>query len=253
MNIFFEYIKYRWNAKTLHGIHSPFVFDFMKENYKKMLDRKNLAAIESFALKQNNTKILHTQDHGAKSKKLKTERSVLQIFKTSSSFGRYGTLMFRICSHFKPSNILELGTSLGMGSLYMHLGNPKGKLITIEGCPETYSIAIENLKPYPIELINGTFKNTIQTFSDEKFDLVFIDGHHDGQALLEYLDALTPFTHENTLFVLDDIRWSKSMLDSWNKLKTSETYHLSMDFFRMGILAKRPQQVKENFILRFKK
>ena len=203
--------------------------------------------------KQNKKKTIHIQDHGAQSKKLNKQRSVLQIFKTSSSFGSYGNLMFRICNHFRPNNILELGTSLGMGSLYMHLGNPQSKLTTIEGCPETYSIAKENLKPYPIELINDTFKNTIQTFLNEKFDLIFIDGHHDGKALLEYLDALDPFTHEDTIIVIDDIRWSKSMLDSWNQLKASETYHMSMDFFRLGILIKRPQQVKENFILRFKK
>ena len=30
MNIVLEYIKYRWNAKYLHGVHSPFVYDFMK-------------------------------------------------------------------------------------------------------------------------------------------------------------------------------------------------------------------------------
>lgn len=253
MKIVFEYIKYRWNAKTLHGIHSPFVFNFMKKSTKTHPIRKDLNTIQNFVVKQNNNKTLQVQDHGAKSKKLKTQRSVNQIFKTSSSFGHQGLLLYRICNHFKPKNILELGTSLGMGSLYMHLGNPTSKLISIEGCPETYSVAKENLKPYPIELINNTFKNVIQTFSEQKFDLVFIDGHHDGKALLEYLDALSPFTDEDTIFILDDIRWSNSMLDSWNKLKVSDTYHLSMDFFRMGVLVKRPQQVKENFILRFKK
>ena len=253
MKIVFEYIKYRWNAKTLHGIHSPFVFNFMKESAKAYPVRKDLNTIQSFALKQNNNKTLKIQDHGAKSKKLKTHRSVIEIFKTSSSFGSYGMLLFRICNHFKPKNILELGTSLGMGTLYMHLGNPTSKLISIEGCPETYSIAKENLKPYPVKLINNTFKKVIETFSEEKFDLVFIDGHHDGKALIEYLEALNPFTHADTIFVLDDIRWSNSMRDSWGKLSTSDTYNLSIDFFRMGVLVKRPQQVKENFILRFKK
>ena len=253
MKIVFEYIKYRWNAKTLHGIHSPFVFNFMKESAKAYPVRKDLNTIQSFALKQNNNKTLKIQDHGAKSKKLKTHRSVIEIFKTSSSFGSYGMLLFRICNHFKPKNILELGTSLGMGTLYMHLGNPTSKLISIEGCPETYSIAKENLKPYPVKLINNTFKKVIETFSEEKFDLVFIDGHHEGKALIEYLEALNPFTHADTIFVLDDIRWSNSMRDSWGKLSTSDTYNLSIDFFRMGVLVKRPQQVKENFILRFKK
>ena len=254
MNIFVEYIKYRWNARTLHGIHSPFIFDFMEKASKLRPNVRDEMVIKNFVFKQRrNRKKLEIKDYGAKSKKLDQYRSIDQIFKTSSSFGKNGVLLFRICMHFKPQNILELGTSIGMGSLYMHLGNPKSRLISIEGCPETHSIAKENLKTYPIELINNTFKNAIQTFSEEKFDLVFIDGHHNGKALLEYMDALMEYTHDNTIFVLDDIRWSHSMLDSWNKLSGAQTYHLSLDFFRMGVLVRRPQQVKENFILRFKK
>ena len=254
MNIFVEYIKYRWNARTLHGIHSPFIFDFMEKASKLRPNVRDEMAIKNFVFKhKRNRKKLEIKDYGAKSKKLDQYRSIDQIFKTSSSFGKKGILLFRICMHFKPQNILELGTSIGMGSLYMHLGNPKSRLISIEGCPETHSIAKENLKTYPIELINNTFKNAIQTFSEEKFDLVFIDGHHNGMALLEYMDALMEYTHDNTIFVLDDIRWSHSMLDSWNKLSGAQTYHLSLDFFRMGVLVRRPQQVKENFILRFKK
>ncbi len=254
MNIFVEYIKYRWNARTLHGIHSPFIFDFMEKASKLRPNVRDEMVIKNFVFKQRrNRKKLEIKDYGAKSKKLDQYRSIDQIFKTSSSFGKNGILLFRICMHFKPQNILELGTSIGMGSLYMHLGNPKSRLISIEGCPETHSIAKENLKTYPIELINNTFKNAIQTFSEEKFDLVFIDGHHNGKALLEYMDALMEYTHDNTIFVLDDIRWSHSMLDSWNKLSGAQTYHLSLDFFRMGVLVRRPQQVKENFILRFKK
>ena len=254
MNIFVEYIKYRWNARTLHGIHSPFIFDFMEKASKLRPNVRDEMVIKNFVFKQRrNRKKLEIKDYGAKSKKLDQYRSIDQIFKTSSSFGKNGILLFRICMHFKPQNILELGTSIGMGSLYMHLGNPKSRLISIEGCPETHSIAKENLKTYPIELINNTFKNAIQTFSEEKFDLVFIDGHHNGKALLEYMNALMEYTHDHTIFVLDDIRWSHSMLDSWNKLSGAQTYHLSLDFFRMGVLVRRPQQVKENFILRFKK
>jgi len=254
MNIFVEYIKYRWNARTLHGIHSPFIFDFMEKATKLRPNAKDEMAIKNFVLKQKrNRKKLEIKDFGAKSKKLDKHRSIDQIFKISSSFGKNGILLFRICKHFKPQNILELGTSIGMGSLYMHLGNPKSRLISIEGCPETHSIAKENLKNYPIKLINNTFKNTINSFSEEKFDLVFIDGHHDGEALLEYMDALTKYTHDHTIFVLDDIRWSYSMFESWNKLSAAESFHLSLDFFKMGVLVRRPQQVKENFILRFRK
>ena len=55
------------------------------------------------------------------------------------------------------------------------------------------------------------------------------------------------------LLVLDDIRWSNSMLSAWNALKGNKKYHISMDFFRMGILIKRPQQEKEDFMLKLKR
>lgn len=254
MNIFFEYIKYRWNAKAQHGIHSPFVFNLMKDTFNVVPSPKEKTLITHFASKQNtNRKAINIEDHGAKSKRLRENRSIKQIFKTSSSHGKYGILMYKICKYFKPKNILELGTSIGMGSLYMQLGAPNCDIISIEGCPETYATAKENLKNYPIRLINETFENAIKGFKKEKFDLVFIDGHHDGVALQNYIEALGAFTDENTLFVLDDIRWSDSMLDSWNELKSSSTYHLTMDFFRMGILVKRPNQVKEHFTLKLRR
>ena len=86
-----------------------------------------------------------------------------------------------------------------------------------------------------------------------RFDLVFIDGHHDGKALIKYIKDLEGHTHDQTIFILDDIRWSKSMLDSWNNLIKSDAFNLSMDFFRMGILVKRPNQVKEHFTLKLRR
>ncbi|MEJ6505836.1 MAG: class I SAM-dependent methyltransferase [Crocinitomicaceae bacterium] len=254
MNIFFEYIKYRWIAKGLQGIHSPFVFNFIKDGMSAKLSKESKESIFTFAFKNKmNSNVVNVEDHGAKSKKLKNSRKVKQIFRTSSSFGKNGMLLFRLCHHFKPKNILELGTSVGMGSLYMHFGNPKSKIITIEGCPETYALAKENLSQYPISLINNTFEQALKEVEVQKFDLIFIDGHHDGVALKRYIDILEQYAHDDTLFVLDDIRWSQSMFDSWDQLKSSDTYNLSMDFFGMGVLIKRPQQVKENFILKLKK
>jgi hypothetical protein len=37
-----EYLKYRWNAKTRHGVHSPFVFDFVE----KVLRDKSSGSLE---------------------------------------------------------------------------------------------------------------------------------------------------------------------------------------------------------------
>ena len=254
MNIAFEYIKYRLNAKHLHGIHSPFVYDFMKNAMNIQMNKEELIAMQACIseLKENKTQIKVT-DYGAKSKTLQKNRTVKQIFRTSSSYGKNALLLYRISAYFKPKKILELGTSIGIGSLHLHLGAPEAKLTTIEGCPETYRMAESNIGNRPIKRINKTFYDYIKSLENIKYDLIFIDGHHDGAALKYYIQLLEPHTHNDTIIILDDIRWSTSMNEAWNFLKNEEKYHLSMDFFRMGILSKRSQQRKENFILKLKK
>lgn len=254
MNIVLEYIKYRLNAKYLHGVHSPFVYDFMKNamgiNIKEQHQKEILQCISNV---NSNKKEIIVQDYGAKSKKLKGKRSVREIFKTSSSYGKNALLLYRISNYFKPKRILELGTSIGIGSLHLHLGCPSAHITSVEGCQETFNLAKQNLKSTNIELMNSTFYDYIKSLNEESFDLIFIDGHHDGEALKYYLKLLSNYIHNDTIIVLDDIRWSKSMFDAWNKIKLEKKYHLSIDFFRMGILMKRPQQEKEHFILKLKR
>jgi predicted O-methyltransferase YrrM len=186
-------------------------------------------------------------------KNSKKKRTVKQIFGTSSSYGRNALLLYRISSYFRPKQILELGTSIGIGSLHLHLGSPDSNFNTIEGCPETYKLACKNLEERPIQVVNKTFYDFIKQTENLTYDLIFIDGHHDGEALKYYVKLLEPFTHDETIIILDDIRWSSSMLKAWKDLKEDKKYHVSMDFFRMGILVKRPEQQKEHFVLTLKK
>jgi hypothetical protein len=41
------------------------------------------------------------------------------------------------------------------------------------------------------------------------------------------------------------------MFDAWNKIKEDKNYNLTIDFFRMGIISPRPQQQKEDFVLKY--
>lgn len=253
MNLFFEYIKYRWNAKGRHGTHSPFVYDFVDKCLKIKLDKsfKNQLEVLYNSLRSDN-RTIQIADFGAGSKRLSNKRKVSQIFRTSSSKGKYGDLLFQLSRHYKPQRILEFGTSIGVGTIHLSIGNSQAQIITVEACPETRNEALMNFSKLGcnnIESIQSTFSDFLDKYTGESFDLVFVDGHHDGFALLNYMEKLEKFTHNDTIFVLDDIRWSNSMYQAWNSLIESEKYHVSLDLFRMGIIIKREQQMKESFTI----
>lgn len=257
MNLILEGIKYQLHAKKRQGIHSPFVYRMADEGLQIKLPKAHKNILNAFDLKQHNDeRMLSITDLGAGSKTLDKHRSIKQIHKTSSSGKRYGTLLYRLCKHFEPARILELGTSLGRGTLAMHLGNQSAHITSIEGSPEIAAIAHENIiefstNPTHIELVSSSFNAYLSDLDNTTFDLIYIDGHHEGEALLHYLELLIPFTHEETLFMVDDIRWNEDMFDTWNKLIADERFHVSIDFFRMGVFCARPTQAKEHFTLTF--
>ncbi len=256
MNFVNEYIKYLLKSQGRHGIHSPFVYDFVDKCLKIKIPSEIKSELNVLKSTLNsNHSVIEIEDAGAGSKKLSNIRSVKSIFKTATCKGVYAKLLYQLSNHYQPQNILELGTSLGIGTMHLAWGNPKSKVISIDACKNTLALAQNHLNQHKIqnvELIHAKFEDYLNQDLNLIFDLVYIDGHHNGKALKNYLKQLDKFTDENTIFLLDDIRWSEDMFQSWNEIIASEEFHLTIDLFRMGIIMRRPQQVKEHFVIKLK-
>ena len=250
-----QYIKFLFISTNQHGVHSPFVYDLVTkcfydktsyENYKK------LKAYKKSLLKSTDT--IDVTDLGEGSKSFKTNsRVVQQIVKTSSSLDKSMRLMYRLHQYFKPNKVLELGTSLGVATYAMSLGNPESHIITIEGCPNTSKFTESGLTSKSIKnitFINGHFKGVIPTLTEETFDIIFFDGHHNKEATLEYFETLLPKAHNNTLFIFDDIYWSKDMTEAWESIKQHPEVTVTVDTFFWGLVFFRQEQAKEHFKIR---
>lgn len=256
MNPLSKYIQYKLKAQTKHGIHSPFVFDFITNCTTIKLPKEFQAQYRILRqkTKQRRDKI-SVSDFGAGSKRLGRERSIRKIYQTATTKGVYAKLLYQISQHYKPKHILELGTSLGFGSIMLAAGNPGSQLHTVEACSTTLQQAEENFAAFALDNIH-TYHSTFQDYFQKEdlptFDLVYIDGHHEGSALKQYLHSLQAYTHDDTIFIIDDIIWSADMNDTFKALINSERYHVTMDLFRWGIIIPRPQQEKEHFTIRLK-
>ena len=255
MNIIKAYINYRIRSKFRHRLHSPFVYSLQDKGMKQKMNRDFKKKLKSFAnyLKKNQT-LIEITDFGAGSKKLGNIRTISQIYRTASCGKKYGKLLFAVTAHTQPSQILELGTNLGLGTVMMAEANSKAKITTVEGCKQTAEQAEKTFtffkKQNQIKLVNAQFLDFLKS-DNTLYDLIFIDGDHRSASLKSQLNELQKNIHSETLIILDDIRWNKDMFDAWKQIYTQERYHLALDYFRMGIIAKRSHQVKEHFTLRF--
>ncbi|MDG1159369.1 MAG: class I SAM-dependent methyltransferase [Flavobacteriales bacterium] len=255
MNRAVEYLKYVLHARNEHGLHSPFLFELYNEVFKSPKQFYCFDELEAkrAALKKDH-RIIKVSDFGAGSNYGGgSERAISKIAKQSLKSKKYAQLLFRLAHHLKPKRILELGTSLGLSTCYLALSNSKTEVVSIEACPNIHREAKEIFKHFKIEnvkAINATFQDALPELKG-RFDIIFIDGHHDGPACLAYLEALKKHLSQEAFVVVDDIRWSQDMFDAWMEMKQDPFFQVSLDVFELGILVLRPQQSRSHHILRY--
>ena len=249
----FAYIKFILSATNQHGVHSPFVYSFITKclyDKTQYLDYGKLLAYRNALLKHNN--VIEITDFGSGSRKFRShKRSVSEIVRVSGTPLKRIKLFYRLAQYFKPKLSLELGTSLGMVTHALSVGNTKGKVISIEGCPNISNYAKNQFAKFDnINIITGAFQKVIPNLKNDIFDLVFFDGHHNKEATIQYFEALLPKAENNSVFIFDDIYWSKGMTEAWEYIKAHPAVSVSVDTFYLGFIFFRKEQAKEHFKIR---
>ncbi|SHH38162.1 O-methyltransferase [Winogradskyella jejuensis] len=255
MHQFLSYVKFLINSTNQHGVHSPFIYDFV---IKCLYDKTNYEAYSHLKTYRNqllqSKQTLNITDFGAGSKVMNSKkRSVSKMAKNSSSSLKDSKLLYRIANYFKFKNTLELGTSLGVGTQALALGHSNNKITTIEGCPETFKFTkqqFEALNLSNIRTINSDFKTAISQLKEDTFDCIFFDGHHNKAATLEYFNLLISKAHNDSLFIFDDIYWSKDMTEAWKDIVNDNRVTASIDTFNLGFAFFRKEQPKQHFRIR---
>jgi len=102
-----------------------------------------------------------------------------------------------------------------------------------------------------IELMEGDFEHSLLKLAGEglTFDLIFFDGNHKSEPTLRYFKLCNKMRHENSVFVFDDIRWSREMFKTWQIVSEHKSVSLSLDLFNFGILLFKPGMSKQHFTI----
>ncbi|MDP2423794.1 MAG: class I SAM-dependent methyltransferase [Bacteroidales bacterium] len=254
-----KYVCYLFRAKSKFGIHSPFVFQFVNDvlNDKTVFSEYQTInkTMQKFHRSRN---IIETTDFGActgQNTYRTHTRRVKEIARLSAISESIGRLLFKMVRYYKPEHILELGTSLGISTLYLALANPDARVITIEGCANTAESAQNNFDQHNLKNIQlqvGEFGNLLEKAIESlpHLDFVFIDGNHRKEPTLSYFNTCLPKAHNETIFVFDDIYWSKGMEQAWCQIKAHPRVTASIDLFSIGIVFFRKELSKEDFVIR---
>ena len=261
MNFFlsYSYLHYLVSAKTAHHLHSPFLYELYTQ---VILNNDNYYAYSKMSsvrqeLMQNQS-VLNVTDLGAGSKVfLSNKRSVSDIAKHGMTKPKYAMLLFRLVEHFQCKNILELGTSLGLTTMYLAAPNPESVVLSFEGSSDLCNVANEQIRRRGfnnVEIIPGNFDVTFQDRVSQlnQIDFLFLDGNHRKEPTLRYFECALKKKHADSVFVFDDIHWSKEMYSAWTEVKNHSEVTLSIDLFQFGIVFFRKEnKIKENVVLRF--
>lgn len=254
-----RYLSYRLKAKGSHEIHSPFVFDLFRQVINSQAPFPIFSEIEHCRrILSHDHRVIEVTDYGAGSlSHSESLRMISTIARHASKPRKYGELLFRLVRYFNSVQILEMGTSLGLSAAYLAGANPAIKLVTLEGCPQTGTIARKNLEIlqlHNISVMVGRFEDllpkALACFS--QLDLVFFDGNHREKPTLAYFKACLPYSTDYSLFIFDDIHWTAEMEAAWAIIQQHPQVTMTIDLFFLGLVFFRKEfQEKQHFILKY--
>lgn len=260
IQLIIRYLRYVINSKTRYTIHSQFVYKFINEvlrNKSKLNDFSELWDYRKNIVSRND--IIETVDFGSGAGNSAYKTKYLKYGKLASLRSHSKKeleLLYRIAHQYKPEVILELGTSAGISTAYLSKASPQSRIITMEGCANLVAEAKNSLQSYGVsnvEMYTGNFDNNLQGVLDKetKLDIVFFDGNHRKDPTLRYFNQCVELSTENTIFVFDDIHWSKGMEEAWEIIKKDERVSVTIDIFWFGICFFRKGIEKQDFIIRY--
>lgn len=254
------YLRYRLRAGDEHAIHSPFVYKLYSEIIRSKARCEAFEEIEAIRneLWQRKERI-RVLDLGAGSRRRQgNQRKVSDIARHAEKSARFGQLLFRLVQYFHPATLFDLGTSLGLTTLYLAAAAPESRIFTFEGCPETVRIARQNFEKINaghIRLVEGnldmTLSHTLAEQGITRLDFAFFDANHRYQPTIRYFETLLSRAHEQSVFIFDDIHWSAEMEQAWTYIRNHPRVMLTIDLFHLGIVFFRTNQPKQHFVLKF--
>lgn len=217
-----SYISYLYYSKSIYKIHSPFVYDLVAHVLELHDANALLKKIKIYReeLAQTNIKIPF-EGYGADT--TPKIHSIKRIMNHISLPHRKGKWYFNMINRYAYKHIIELGTCIGIGSLYLAINN-LSKLTTFEANKSSIDQAKKAFQKFNlsnISIVEGNIDDTLPNYISkcDLIDMLIIDANHTYDACIAYYTIAKPKLHELSVVIVDDIYWSEEMTRAWEMLE----------------------------------
>ena len=247
-----SYITHWLDAVDDHSIHSPFFFEF----YKVVNDKTPIFGsdeIEEVRNKLlNNSYSIEFTELGSGKTSIPGKEKLSDIAAKSLAPPALAQLYVRIVNYLKAETAIELGTSLGITTLYMALRNDT-QVTTLEGNKAVADVAMTNFEYFEkknITVIDGNIDQTLKEalFNMRRVDFALMDANHRYEPTVRYFELISKRVKEKSIVVMDDIHRSPEMAKAWEEIRKHELVYGSIDLFRCGVLFFEPSLGKQHFV-----
>ncbi|MGM9758756.1 MAG: SAM-dependent methyltransferase [Parabacteroides sp.] len=222
------------------GVHSPFVFDLITKVIEEKCSYYSFQDIEMLRRKMLYCEEKLTYPDRQSKGKLRS-RTVGEIVKREAIRPKHGALLFRLVNYFKSRNILQLGPTMGLSTLYLTSYATGLHCIALETVPEFGRISkgvFDKAAHNPIDLRVGSYKSLLPKALHDlgTVDFVFFNTLYEQEHNLDLFNACVNFAHDGTVFVFEGIKESRKMRDFWRDVCLHPDITVSLDLYSLGIL-----------------
>jgi hypothetical protein len=233
-----------------HGIHSPFLFRLITTVIE---DRRRYPEYKKF--KELNIRALRLLDNLQDSSFTSVYyQSNLQNSKPRKFFRivefplRYSKVVFRLIRFFKPSSIINHGSTLGVNPAVIAMADNLIPVYLVIKDSEYEVFSKELLKDSAISNIYYLPENSEPPFLPE---LSIVNYPFNPELARIIIRKCLDSHGDNSVLIIRGIHESKNMEDIWHEVIDFEDVRVSLDLFEIGIVLFRKGLQKENFIHRF--
>ena len=237
------------------GVHSPFVYNLITKVIEERCPYYCFDDIELVRKQLLFCNATLTLPERTRNRKV-CRRTVGQVVAHEAIKPKHGALLFRLANYFKSKQILQLGCSVGIPTLYLTAYASEVHCIVLESVPELASVArmaFEKAACRSADLRVGAYGDLLPEALAEMPcpDLIYFDASIGWQEQADLFEACLQRAGDDTLFVFEGIRANRRMRAFWKAACQRAEVTISVDLYSMGLLFFNKKLHKRNYIVYF--